>query len=414
MMNGKAGIKMKKFLSCLLVLISCSILFAQDIQLWRTPSYLINVDYEILKDSPVYEYNEVQDKLIKLNLFVHKGEKYSIDIYQEHFGVSFLSVNDNEFVDSKNYKIANNDEFPNEFVYSDFGSNTCPRWVPIWYFDALKYKDRDLILKGESERAKWDGDITPDAWYIAIPQVASFVLSNSGMGIYTPLYALCIFKFQSVKKISDTKYEVVAYPDIEATDKDITWDLYKENFPHIENGNPVKFIIEISGKEMKIYNGKTKKICFDLIQESAEWVKLYESFIRTNNVPAGLDLPKEYLARIGQINTKNNTSVAKNKLMSVTENLKLRSDEATTTQVLTVMAAGTKVKILELGHSETIDGISSNWVKIEVQADAKDRDGKPIKAGTVGWCYGGYLKLIEEPKADKPANKKDEKKKKKK
>ena len=86
------------------------------------------------------------------------------------------------------------------------------------------------------------------------------------------------------------------------------------------------------------------------------------------------------------------TNVAKNKTMTVNENLKLRSGEATSTQVLTVMSAGTKVKILELGKPETIDGISSNWVKVEVQANAKDRDGKPIKAGTVGWCYGGYLK----------------------
>ena len=85
------------------------------------------------------------------------------------------------------------------------------------------------------------------------------------------------------------------------------------------------------------------------------------------------------------------TNVAKNKLMTVSENLKLRSGEATTTPVLTVMSAGTKVKILELGKAETIDGISSNWVKVEVQFGAKDRDGKPIKAGTVGWCYGGYL-----------------------
>ena len=56
------------------------------------------------------------------------------------------------------------------------------------------------------------------------------------------------------------------------------------------------------------------------------------------------------------------------------------------------MSVGTKVKILELGKAETIDGINSNWVKVEVQNGAKDRDGKPIKAGTVGWCYGGYLK----------------------
>ena len=78
--------------------------------------------------------------------------------------------------------------------------------------------------------------------------------------------------------------------------------------------------------------------------------------------------------------------------MTVSENLKLRSGEATSTQVLTVMQAGTKVKILELGKAETIDGISSNWVKVEVQSVAKDRDGRTIRAGTIGWCYGGYLK----------------------
>ena len=86
------------------------------------------------------------------------------------------------------------------------------------------------------------------------------------------------------------------------------------------------------------------------------------------------------------------TNVASNKTMLVSENLKLRSGEATTSDVLTVMSAGTKVKILELGKTETIDGISSNWVKVEVQKGAKDRDGRAIRAGTVGWCYGGYLK----------------------
>ena len=79
------------------------------------------------------------------------------------------------------------------------------------------------------------------------------------------------------------------------------------------------------------------------------------------------------------------------KTMTVRENLKLRSGEATSTQVLAVMSAGAKVRILELGRAETIDGIPSNWVKVEVQQGAKDRDGKPIKGGTVGWCFGGYL-----------------------
>ena len=89
---------------------------------------------------------------------------------------------------------------------------------------------------------------------------------------------------------------------------------------------------------------------------------------------------------------KNITNVSPNKTMTVFENLKLRSGEATSTQVLAVMSAGTKVKILELGKAENIDGINSKWVKVEVQSGAKDRDGRTIRAGTVGWCYGGYLK----------------------
>lgn len=288
---------MKRKILSIIITFCFTQLFSQQIQFWRFPSFLIDVNYEIIQDcySVIYDENDKEYKTTDLKL--KKGNIYSIDIYEEHFGIDLLAIDDKNLVDSKNYKIENNDIFPEYCIYSNIKRETENRWVPIWYFDALKKQDRDLILKGESERAGWDGDISPDVWYKDIPQVSSLVLSNSGMGIYTPLIALCIFKFQSVKKISDTKYEVVAYPDVEASDKDITWDIYKENFPHIENGNPVKFIIEINGKEMKVYNGKTKKICFDLIQVSAEWVKLYESFIRTNNVPAGLELPKEYLER---------------------------------------------------------------------------------------------------------------------
>lgn len=288
---------MKRKILSIIITFCFTQLFSQQIQFWRFPSFLIDVNYEIIQDcySVIYDENDKEYKTTDLKL--KKGNIYSIDIYEEHFGIDLLAIDDKNLVDSKNYKIENNDIFPEYCIYSNIKRETENRWVPIWYFDALKKQDRDLILKGESERAGWDGDISPDVWYKDIPQVSSLVLSNSGMGIYTPLIALCIFKFQSVKKISDTKYEVVAYPDVEATDNDITWDIYKENFPYIENGNPVKFIIEINGKEMKVYNGKTKKICFDLIQVSAEWVKLYESFIRTNNVPAGLELPKEYLER---------------------------------------------------------------------------------------------------------------------
>ena len=79
----------------------------------------------------------------------------------------------------------------------------------------------------------------------------------------------------------------------------------------------------------------------------------------------------------------------------VSENLRLREYESTFSTVVTTMQAGTLVKVLSLGRTETIDWMESNWVQIEVQLDGKDKDGNPIKAGTTGWCFGGYLKTGE-------------------
>ena len=85
------------------------------------------------------------------------------------------------------------------------------------------------------------------------------------------------------------------------------------------------------------------------------------------------------------------TNVAVNKEMTCSDNLRLRSEEATSSRVITTMQKGTKVKILKLGKAETIDGITSNWVQVEVLSGSKDKDGKALKAGIIGWCYGGYL-----------------------
>ena len=79
----------------------------------------------------------------------------------------------------------------------------------------------------------------------------------------------------------------------------------------------------------------------------------------------------------------------------VSENLKLRENGDINGSFITTMHAGTLVKVLSLGKKETIDGIKSNWVEIEVQLGGRDKDGKPIKAGKRGWCFGGYLEIGE-------------------
>ena len=88
--------------------------------------------------------------------------------------------------------------------------------------------------------------------------------------------------------------------------------------------------------------------------------------------------------------TTNNHSQILNKIMTVAENLKLRSAGHLSSKVLTVMSAGTKLKVLELGKEEIIDGINSNWVKVEI-ISGNDKDGNKLKSKMTGWCYGGYL-----------------------
>ncbi|MCQ2573782.1 MAG: hypothetical protein MJ182_07790 [Treponema sp.] len=79
--------------------------------------------------------------------------------------------------------------------------------------------------------------------------------------------------------------------------------------------------------------------------------------------------------------------------MITTDNLRLRTSPHAGNKIITVMDKGTRVKIIEIEEKEeTIDGITSNWVMVEVQDGAKDKDGKPIKYAVVGRCFGGYLK----------------------
>ena len=88
-----------------------------------------------------------------------------------------------------------------------------------------------------------------------------------------------------------------------------------------------------------------------------------------------------------------------------TENLRLRTDDKTTAQVVTTLVAGTRVKVLAPGREDTVDGIASNWVQVSGLDGAKDKDGNAIEAGTVGWLFGGYLSEAESAESER-ANKK--------
>lgn len=141
-------------------------------------------------------------------------------------------------------------------------------------------------------------------------------------------------------------------------------------------------------------------VCILLYKKSHESSKSYNfdyGEVSESSSEKGTLTPKNTNVKNSSTNTQKSSTAQKSsniqlqQLMAVRENLKLRAGESTSTNVIAIMAVGDKVKILEIGKSEKIDGINSSWVKVEVQSGAKDLDGKSIPAGTVGWCYGGYL-----------------------
>jgi hypothetical protein len=253
------------------------------------------VDYQTIQEC--YFEDWVTDK--DYNLVKVDGKKiFSNKTFAQYTGFEYLNFEPHKWICSDFLIVFKNDYFINNITYKTESGNLNTRWVPIWYFEALKNSNRDLISKAEPKRLTWDADISPDVWYKDIPQVASVVLSNTGMTFYTPLNIKNTgFLFSELKKINNTTYEATAYPAVQDNNEDISWEPYKENFPLLKDGNPVKFRFEINGKCMKIYNADNNKIVFDLIQMQAEWVELYEDFIRTNIIPEGLELPEEYQER---------------------------------------------------------------------------------------------------------------------
>jgi hypothetical protein len=65
----------------------------------------------------------------------------------------------------------------------------------------------------------------------------------------------------------------------------------------------------------------------------------------------------------------------------IMENLRLRRRGSLSSDILQTIGKGEWVTVLEEGNEETIDGLTSIWVKIR------------LRDNNEGWCFGGYLGL---------------------
>lgn len=277
-------------------------------------------------------------------------------------------------------------------------------YLPEYFLEALYYKDFTKIDNYNAIHPQ-----IPHSYYKYITdylrhEAGNFpIISNLMIGFMSGEQLVV----KKIKKVNNSKYNcecIYSYSggfDLENPYHTLFYPLLLDYF---EINDAVTIEISIDNDYLILKDKKRNKVIIKLFKANQtiidECINLYDGKqINIKNItwPRHADgacdyddnskSPKTAVSTTSTTPTAS-TNVTVNKTMSVTENLKLRSGEATTTSVLTVMSTGTKVKILELGKAENIDGIDSNWVKVEVQKGAKDRDGKEIKAAQSGGVMG--------------------------
>ncbi len=301
---------------------------------------------------------------------------------------SIVPVNSNSLFDEKDTEYVNTKEFI---------------FIPEYYYEILIKNDRSLLpfeYEKHIQKISEYNDYTINSWYEPFRLSNYLKLTNALIGIGygngsspNAIYDLNVI---SIDRISGG-YEVMV-ANGEAANESLKDGYFEhiggwlaEKFPKYTDFTPYKLIIKYDGDYLSIYIDNLNNLAQTFIKTNATTKEAIEKFITTNSLdlskvtwPCHADGTCEYNANMKSSN------VSLNKTMLVNENLKLRSGEATSSQVLAVMQAGTKVKILELGKAETIDGINSNWVKVEI-ISGSNKDGNKLKSGMTGWCYGGYL-----------------------
>ena len=330
-------------------------------------------------------------ELIDINTKIKVDEAdifYSVNNKDAQINLYFKYNNKNIQLTQKNVELSKSKKL--------FSDSNFREYIPIWYFTALEEKDKSIIY---SNQPKWETiknqkniDASPWEQFESSFWPEGFIINN----IYFFLFRGQEFPISKIE-FKNKIYKVYIHRTI---DSYITNDYpYPDKYEKYINDEYFVLLFKFDGDYVDVWinseNDYIGKYALASYETCLSINQLMNGKCNYNNItwPRHADGTCDYedVSSVKTVSTPT-TNVVPNKTMTVSENLKLRSGEATSTQVLTVMQAGTKVKILELGKAETIDGINSNWVKVEVLSGAKDRDGRTIRAGTVGWCYGGYLK----------------------
>ena len=373
---------MKKFVIFLFLLINI-FLFAEE------PVFILKKDL-VLEDVYLNEHS------------FSKGDKFLFDYTKKGFGVDLYNPLSIEifFKDTNGTSYTSN---INDVCLADYDYKICENvskdyWIPSYYYDLLKSNTPfDDVLKYEKYWANFTFVAEDEPKWYDFFGIQRYYFGDFYIVVFGSDGYKDVDFFAYLEEVSDTKivYNVQKmYSHYFDYKEEVSYN-QPEFLPLFEKETPFKIFLTLDGDYMKMYIDEVSEenLFQILVRTTPEACDQIEKWIKGESD----DLSKVVMPRFSSVKKESSpaapaVNISPNKTMTVSENLRLRSEEATTSDILTVLQAGTRVKILEVGKAETIDGISSNWVKVKVQSGGKDRDGKTITKGTVGWCFGGYLK----------------------
>ena len=355
--------------------------------------YCFAADYRVIKDSKLYDGNYYyrgnikKGTLVQLwDTFISDGTNLSGNIVDFDYCCTINWYGEKRLIDLEAIVPAETkDLFDPDIVTTSLRKNG-KYWTYVEDCDVLFSRDRKTYYEKnkaaiehyeQEVRGSYDGPwyenvtISPSAIYNV-----SITLNNDSRVM---LLVKNIHKTANGYKVLT---EVLKYDSFEYR---ASYKFIKETFiPKAE----ITLKIVRDGEYLHFYteDGRTIISCA-LVDE--EFATQYENLIQTNKC----DLSRVTWPRHADGTCDYETAVRlqSGKRYRASDNLRLRSSGSTAGKPVVTIGKGTQVKVLGIGAEQTIDGITSNWVQVEVQAGAKDRDGKLIAAGTTGWCFGGYL-----------------------
>ena len=332
----------------------------------------------------------------------------TIEIYfRDSNGIAYSSNINDVYLEDNNLKI--DTDIKNSY------------WIPSYYYELLESQNvkSDLVKYESHWRSFKNQSIEPyRPWfdYISVQKYYFddfyFVCFDEN-GYYVDVDFLAY-----LEEVSDTKivYDVQKMYATGSPYKEMADIAHPDFLPLYEKEKPFKVILTLDGDYMKMY---IDEVSFQILVRTTpeacdqieKWLKGESDDLSKVVMPRSSSVQKESSGASPTANISPDKIVTKpfgyktvktqkipveaGGIYRVSENLKLRENGDMNGSFITTMHAGTLVKVISLGQKETIDGIKSNWVEIEVQLGGRDKDGKPIKAGKRGWCFGGYLEIGE-------------------